>query len=97
MNDTQKAVLPLRPSAAEIGSFLKALWEDALHVPEVKPDDDFFAVGGDSALVIEMLVAVSARYDREFNYNAFFPKPTIRTLGTLIEDELGAHHDQPRG
>ena len=63
----------------------------ASRVPQVNFDEDFFALGGDSALVIEMLVAVSAHFDREFKYNKFFPKPTVRTLAALIADELNSH------
>jgi acyl carrier protein len=84
------------PSAAVL-AYLKELWEELLRAPQVNPDVSFFSMGGDSMLVIEMLVAVSAHFDREFEYNKFFLKPTLRTLSALIVENLKAHHDQPCG
>lgn len=90
MNDSHKPLLVSTPEqlAVDVHSYLKGLWEELLRTPQVNPDEDFFAIGGDSALVIEMLVAVSAHFDREFKYNKFFPKPTVRTLTALIVQEL---------
>lgn len=97
MNDSNKFLLATTPdqSVASVTSYLVGLWQELLRVPIINPDDDFFGIGGDSALVIEMLVAVSAHFDREFKYNRFFPQPNIRTLSALIVEELQADHDQP--
>jgi len=97
MNDLNKPILAPQPAqdAADVLAYLRGLWQDLLRVPSVDIDDDFFALGGDSALVIEMLVAVSAHYDREFRVNKFFPEPNLRTLNALVVQELKSNHDQP--
>jgi acyl carrier protein len=90
MPELNRPTLAARPnySATAILAYLSGLWAEVLRVPQVNPDDDFFLIGGDSALVIEMLMSVSAHFDREFQYNKFFPKPNIRTLSNLIVEEL---------
>jgi|HubBroStandDraft_6_1064221.scaffolds.fasta_scaffold446570_2 acyl carrier protein len=94
MNDLKKATaIAIDSSPAAIVAYLKELWEELLRVPPVSPNEDFFSVGGDSALVIEMLVAISAHFDREFHYNKFFSKPTLATLSALIAEQLEAQND----
>jgi acyl carrier protein len=96
MNDPARPDTATQPAhdAPAVLAYLESLWESIFRVPHVAPEDDFFSLGGDSASVIEMLVAVSAHFDREFNYNGFFPKPNIGTLGALIVEDFKAHHDQ---
>ncbi|WP_398955869.1 amino acid adenylation domain-containing protein [Streptomyces sp. GC420] len=56
---------------------LAGIWEELLNHPEVRRDDDFFALGGDSLLVLE----VFARLEE---WIPVLPRPTvIYTHGTL--------------
>jgi acyl carrier protein len=97
MNDLNKLTMSAAADKNPVGVFgyLKGLWEEILRTPLVQPDEDFFSLGGDSALVIEMLVAVSAHFDHEFKYNKFFSKPTLTTLSEIIVEELKAPHGVP--
>lgn len=74
--------------AAGIAVYLQGVWAGLLRLPEVKTEEDFFLLGGDSVLVIEMLLTVSGHFGREFKYDNFFNKPTIHTLSELILAEL---------
>jgi acyl carrier protein len=99
MNDTNKTMTATRcqPGANAVPAYLKGLWEEILRVPRVNPDDGFFSLGGDSVLVVEMLITIQAHFDQEFDFIKFFPEPNIRTLGVLIIEQLKLHHDQPCG
>jgi len=79
-------------SAAAVAAYLKDLWQQLLRVPDISLEDNFFSFGGDSVLVIEMLVAVGAHFDREFEYNKFFARPDLATLGAVITETLKADH-----
>ncbi len=49
--------------AAEGGplKMLAEIWQQVLHIDDVRPEDDFFELGGDSFSVIEVLLAAEAR------------------------------------
>jgi hypothetical protein len=54
------------PSGAEqpltaVESVMAEIWESVLNVTDVGPDDDFFALGGDSLLAIEIISAAEQR------------------------------------
>lgn len=70
----------------DISEYLKTVWCEHLGLRDVGADDDFFALGGDSMIVIRMLVAVSAKLDVELDYDRFFAAPNIATLAQLIEE-----------
>jgi acyl carrier protein len=97
MNDQNQstAATPPGQDATAVPAYLERLWEELLRVPHVTPDDLFFSLGGDSVLVVEMLVTIQAHFDQEFEFGKFFPQPDLRTLSSLIEEQLQTHHDQP--
>jgi acyl carrier protein len=90
MNDRKANTVagPAPAEATEIPEYLNGLWKQLLHVQQVNPDDGFFVLGGDSVLVIEMLISIQAHFDREFEFGRFFPKPSLRTLSSLIQEQL---------
>jgi aryl carrier-like protein len=61
-----------------------AIWMDLLQVEMADPDDDFFASGGDSLQLIQLVVRISALSSTDFDYDSFFEEPTIRTLMELL-------------
>ena len=63
---------------------LAALWSDLLHVDAISVDHDFFALGGDSILLLKLSASLSRR-NLKFPLQAFYPRPTIQHLATLLE------------
>lgn len=59
---------------------LIAVWEDALGVANIGIDDDFFALGGHSLLLLSMLEQVRKATGHEFGMADVFSRPTIRAL-----------------
>jgi hypothetical protein len=64
--------------------YLRQLWSEQLNVPQVEVNADFFAAGGSSMQVIEMLMTVSTHFCKEIDYEEFFKDPCIRKLGELL-------------
>jgi syringomycin synthetase protein SyrB1 len=71
----------------EVGSheYLIRLWSAQLNRPHVDEDEDFFAAGGSSMQVIEMLMTVSSRFGKELDYAEFLREPCIRKLSELLD------------
>ncbi|MEJ6404880.1 MupA/Atu3671 family FMN-dependent luciferase-like monooxygenase [Yoonia sp. 2307UL14-13] len=44
---------PAAPASADIGKGIADIWSSILGVPEIKPDDNFFALGGHSLLAVQ--------------------------------------------
>ena len=54
----------------------------------VSTDTSFYELGGDSMLMVEMLVAVSGRFQCEIDYEEFLSNPTVSCLTRLINEAL---------
>jgi amino acid adenylation domain-containing protein len=67
----------------EVQRVLVAVWREILGVERVGIDDDFFALGGDSMLAIQMLARLHAR-GSSFEIQEIFEHSTIRTLAEHV-------------
>ena len=65
---------------------LMACWESVLKVPQLGIDDNFFACGGHSLLVIQLVVAIKARLGHDLSVQAIFANPTIRQLAQVLKE-----------
>jgi phthiocerol/phenolphthiocerol synthesis type-I polyketide synthase E len=65
--------------------YLLQLWRDQLGSPSIQLQDDFFACGGSSMQVIEMLATVSEKFERDIDYEEFFKDPSVRKLSDLLQ------------
>jgi non-ribosomal peptide synthase protein (TIGR01720 family) len=74
------------PTAGATGTteqVLSALWSDVLGIDAIKPDDDFFLLGGDSVMAAQ--VAGRARSaGLRFSPRALFQNPTLRSLTEAV-------------
>jgi acyl-CoA synthetase (AMP-forming)/AMP-acid ligase II len=73
---------------------LAACWAEILHVEQVGIHDDFFALGGDSLSVAQVLAGVYEIMHLEIEVSRFFEAPTIAEIAhhleTLIPDGRAA-------
>lgn len=65
--------------------YLLELWSSQLDRPHLSTRDDFFDAGGSSMQVIEMLMTVSEKYDKEIDLAEFFKNPCINRLRELLD------------
>ena len=64
--------------------YLLQLWSSQLNIPGLGIHDDFFDAGGSSMQVIEMLMTVSEKYNKEIDFAEFFKNPCIERLEELL-------------
>ena len=66
-------------------SVLSQIWQRLLQVPSVNPNDNFFEMGGDSALAIQLFNELDEIYGRNLPPVMIYHAPTISSLATLVE------------
>ncbi len=71
---------------------LAELWGEVLGLDRVGRDDDFFALGGHSLLVTQLVARAREAFGVEMPLRAFFETPTIAALAPWIEPAVAAGH-----
>ncbi|MCG7204956.1 condensation domain-containing protein [Streptomyces arenae] len=75
-------------AAAAVAEQLTQIWQDLLHVPAVDPRDNFYELGGDSMLAIELAYrAVEAGFD--LSPRTVVDHPTVAELAALLSEGGG--------
>ena len=72
-----------QPAMTSQMELLCRLWAEALDVPSVGLDDDFFALGGDS-LTVARIVFTAATEGVTIDPNLFIQYRTIREMGREV-------------
>ncbi|ORT56072.1 SDR family NAD(P)-dependent oxidoreductase [Streptomyces sp. CB03238] len=60
-------------------------WSHLLGLDDVRPDDDFFALGGDSLIALRMLTIAEETAGAEVSLPWFFEHPTVAELAAEID------------
>lgn len=83
------AVAEPTPAPSELADQVRELWTAATGVADLSDDQDFFAMGGDSLIAVELMSQVRDRFGVDLSIGAIFDYPT---LGSFIEElrRLGA-------
>lgn len=63
---------------------LSLVWADMLRTDGIGPDDDFFALGGDSLLAVRLAVRLRTELGLDLRPADIFRAPTVSALATLI-------------
>ncbi|AYG69905.1 MULTISPECIES: condensation domain-containing protein [unclassified Rhizobium] len=63
---------------------LAELWKEVLQVPQIRPDDDFFALGGHSLLALRLLSEIRARFEAAPTLQLLFKQPTFAGFAAAI-------------
>ncbi|EGX57142.1 polyketide synthase [Streptomyces zinciresistens K42] len=71
---------------------LARVWSDLLDVPEVARDDDFFQLGGDSIMVLELFARLRAELPRVPRPTTLYTHRTLAALATALD---AAHTADP--
>ncbi len=64
---------------------LTAIWERVLQRPHIDVDDNFFDLGGDSSLALQLFNEIARISDREFPPVTIYFAPTIAALAAVLE------------
>jgi len=74
-----------RPPATETERRLAALFAEALDLPEVDAEGDFFALGGHSLLAVDLMLRVREAFGRDPGLGALFEHPTVARLAAVLD------------
>jgi len=73
-------------SASTITEVLVPIWERVLHRPAIHVEDNFFDLGGDSLLAVELFTEIARVCGRELAPVTIYCAPTIASLGAVLEE-----------
>jgi amino acid adenylation domain-containing protein len=82
VDDRSASTPPRTPLERKIAG----LWADLLKVPHIGVDDEFFALGGDSLLLIRILAELATRHGVHIAPSAFLKHPTVAGTAQLIDE-----------
>lgn len=71
---------------------LAAIWTDVLGIPVISVTDDFFALGGDSIRITQMISRIRDEFQVELEHGDVFENPQITRLAGLISASV---HSRP--
>ena len=73
----------------EVERAIAAIWTEALGVPTIGIDADFFGLGGHSLVAIRITSRLNQTFGVDLPLRALFEGPTVRKLAELVEDLAG--------
>lgn len=81
VEQTNTIITPRTPTEERLAK----LWAQVLNVEHIGVNDNFFAVGGDSLLAMQLIERVQQQEQQEFPLSNLFLAPTIAQLATLLD------------
>ncbi len=69
---------------------LTVLWQELLGVESIGPDDNYFDLGGDSALAVHLFARIEKQFKIKLPLATLFEAPTIAELSRLLTSEVPA-------
>ncbi|GAA2715013.1 SDR family NAD(P)-dependent oxidoreductase [Micromonospora olivasterospora] len=82
----------------ELEAVIAQVWRDGLGVPVVGVDDDFFALGGNSLVAVQLIAAMRKATGVRLPMRSLFETPTVAGLAARIEElraEAAAADESP--
>ncbi|MFE9694029.1 SDR family NAD(P)-dependent oxidoreductase [Micromonospora sp. NPDC005806] len=71
--------------AGGLAAAIAAVWRDNLGVDDIGVDDDFFELGGNSLVAVQLIAAMRKAVGVRLPMRSLFERPTIAELAALIE------------
>ncbi len=71
---------------------LTVIWQDLLGVPSITPDQNYFDLGGDSSLAVQMFATIEKVFGIKLPLATLYDAPTIAELAALLESEPSPTH-----
>lgn len=88
--ETNAAISHGLPALSGIEATISSVWSRVLGVEQVSPTDNFFDLGGDSILLVQVHAELHKALDRVFSVTDLFQYCSIRSLGKYLEGQTKA-------
>jgi acyl carrier protein len=82
---TRSSTIP-EVAADDTASQLARIWEKLLGIESVGLDQNYFDLGGDSSLTIQLFVQIEKTFGVKVPVVTLFEAPTVRELATVIQE-----------
>jgi acetoacetyl-CoA synthetase len=79
---------PLQAAAADTETLLLDIWQRVLRVSGIGRDDNFFDLGGDSLLAVNLFLEIERETGVNLPITAIYDAPTIAEMALLIGSEV---------
>ncbi|MFC8965537.1 acyl carrier protein [Streptomyces sp. NPDC057094] len=66
---------------------VRAIWCRELHRDDITPDDDFFALGGQSLIMVSIQGAFIEELGAEVPMDQMFLNPTVASIAAYIDSQ----------
>jgi acyl transferase domain-containing protein len=86
---------PIRPELSVLET-IRRIWVELLGIPDVGPDQDFFALGGHSLLGTKVVVRIREALQVDLPGGALFETPTINGLVATVKELLAERAESDR-
>lgn len=71
-------------TTSDVEALLESWWRELLMVDHISADDDFFDLGGDSIIAVQLFRKINAKFEIDLGLSTIFDARTIRQLADLI-------------
>lgn len=82
------------PSAMPVNAEVAEIWRTVLRESEISATDDFFDLGGNSLLAMQVIVRVRRRFGIEIPIRALFDNPTLAGFSRAVNDAPPAEDEE---
>ena len=72
------------PTLSETEPLVLRTWRELLRIPDLGPNEDFFARGGNSLLAVQLLVRLSMELGLDVPLDVFLASPTVKGMAESI-------------
>lgn len=69
---------------------LSRIWQELLHLDAISPDQNFFDLGGDSSLGVQMFSHIEETFGVKLPLATLYDAPTIEELSQMLQGEVSA-------
>jgi len=66
---------------------LAMIWEKILGITEVRYDDNFFAIGGNSLTAARLMVAIESSFGKSLSPSVLIENPTVESLALILKSD----------
>ena len=80
----------------EVEKTIAGIWQEVLGVERVASDDNFFALGGDSLIAIQILSRLRKSFEVDLPVTTLFDAPTVSDLALLVVQKQLAQVDSEK-